>query len=143
MAFIHPDFLLATRSARHLYRTYAAGEPILDYHNHLPPQDLAGNRQFANLFDAWLEGDHFKWRAMRATAWRKNRHRPRGFAAREVSGMGQDRAASAARSPDGSAGVPIGAACSSCMGIACPQWRHSAGSTGRTSSTRSTGSRRR
>ena len=66
MAFIHPDFLLATRSARHLYHTYAEGEPILDYHNHLPPQELAGNRQFANLFDAWLEGDHYKWRAMRA-----------------------------------------------------------------------------
>ena len=66
MAFIHPDFLLATRSARHLYHTYAAGQPILDYHNHLPPQDLAGNRQFATLFDAWLEGDHYKWRAMRA-----------------------------------------------------------------------------
>ena len=66
MAFIHPDFLLATGSARHLYHSFAEGEPILDYHNHLPPQELAGNRQFANLFDAWLEGDHYKWRAMRA-----------------------------------------------------------------------------
>jgi glucuronate isomerase len=66
MSFIHEDFLLSTRSARHLYHSYAKGEPILDYHNHLPPQDLAGNRQFANLFEIWLEGDHYKWRAMRA-----------------------------------------------------------------------------
>ncbi len=66
MAFIHDDFLLSNASARHLYRAYAKDEPILDYHNHLPPQDLAGNRQFANLYDIWLEGDHYKWRAMRA-----------------------------------------------------------------------------
>lgn len=66
MSFIHEDFLLSNRSARHLYHNYAKGEPILDYHNHLPPQDLAGNRQFANLFEIWLEGDHYKWRAMRA-----------------------------------------------------------------------------
>ena len=66
MAFIHENFLLSTPSARHLYHTYAARQPILDYHNHLPPQDLAVNRQFANLFEIWLEGDHYKWRAMRA-----------------------------------------------------------------------------
>ena len=66
MAFIHENFLLSTPSARHLYHTYAERQPILDYHNHLPPQDLAGNRQFANLFEIWLEGDHYKWRAMRA-----------------------------------------------------------------------------
>lgn len=66
MSFIHEDFLLSTRTARHLYHSYAKCEPILDYHNHLPPQDLADNRQFANLFEIWLEGDHYKWRAMRA-----------------------------------------------------------------------------
>jgi glucuronate isomerase len=66
MSFIHADFLLSTTSARHLYHTYAENEPILDYHNHLPPVDLAENRQFANLFEIWLEGDHYKWRAMRA-----------------------------------------------------------------------------
>ena len=66
MSFIHDDFLLGNSSARHLYKTYAQNQPILDYHNHLPPQDLASNRQFANLFEIWLEGDHYKWRAMRA-----------------------------------------------------------------------------
>ncbi|MBT5845369.1 MAG: glucuronate isomerase [Verrucomicrobiales bacterium] len=66
MAFIHDDFLLNNEPARRLYREYAAGEPILDYHNHLPPAEIAGNRQFANLGEIWLEGDHYKWRAMRA-----------------------------------------------------------------------------
>jgi glucuronate isomerase len=66
MAFIHDDFLLSTKTARRLYHEYAEGEPILDYHCHLPPKDLAENRRFANLFEIWLEGDHYKWRAMRA-----------------------------------------------------------------------------
>lgn len=65
MNFIHDDFLLSTKTARQLYHAFAAPEPILDYHNHLPPQDIAGNRQFKNLFEIWLEGDHYKWRAMR------------------------------------------------------------------------------
>ncbi len=65
MAFIHDDFLLSTASARHLYHSFAEQEPILDYHNHLPPKDIAEDRQFANLFEIWLEGDHYKWRAMR------------------------------------------------------------------------------
>ena len=66
MSFIHEDFLLGSKTARRLYREYAAGEPILDYHCHLPPSDVARNRQFADLFEIWLEGDHYKWRAMRA-----------------------------------------------------------------------------
>ena len=66
MAFIHEDFLLSNRTARRLYHEYAANEPILDYHCHLPPQDVAANRQFRNLSEIWLEGDHYKWRAMRA-----------------------------------------------------------------------------
>jgi len=66
MSFIHDDFLLSTKTARRLYTQYAQSEPILDYHCHLPPQDVAANRQFRNLFEIWLEGDHYKWRAMRA-----------------------------------------------------------------------------
>jgi glucuronate isomerase len=66
MAFIHDDFLLTNKHARLLYQRYAADEPILDYHCHLPPADVAANRQFRNLFEIWLEGDHYKWRAMRA-----------------------------------------------------------------------------
>jgi glucuronate isomerase len=66
MPFIHDDFLLNTPAAKELYHGYAAAEPILDYHSHLPPKDIAGNRRFGNLFESWLEGDHYKWRAMRA-----------------------------------------------------------------------------
>lgn len=63
--FIHDDFLLSTKTARRLYHKYAEAQPILDYHCHLPPKDVAENRQFKNLFEIWLEGDHYKWRAMR------------------------------------------------------------------------------
>jgi glucuronate isomerase len=66
MSFIHDDFLLTTKTARRLYHEYAEGQPILDYHCHLPPKDVAENRRFKNLFEIWLEGDHYKWRAMRA-----------------------------------------------------------------------------
>jgi glucuronate isomerase len=66
MPFIHEDFLLQNEAARRLYHTYAAGQPILDYHCHLSPRDIAENRAFHNLFEIWLEGDHYKWRAMRA-----------------------------------------------------------------------------
>lgn len=64
--FIHDDFLLDSEPARRLYHQFAADQPIIDYHCHLPPSDLAGNRTFANLYDIWLAGDHYKWRAMRA-----------------------------------------------------------------------------
>lgn len=65
MPFVDDDFLLQTRTARRLYHEFAAAEPILDYHTHLPPKDIAENRRFHNLFEIWLEGDHYKWRAMR------------------------------------------------------------------------------
>src|ERR1044071_5384488 len=66
MSFIHDDFLLSTKASQRLYHEFAAPEPILDYHCHIPPKDIAENRQFKNLFEIWLEGDHYKWRAMRA-----------------------------------------------------------------------------
>lgn len=64
--FIHDDFLLESKPARTLYHKYAANEPIFDYHCHISPKDIAENRQFKNLFEIWLEGDHYKWRAMRS-----------------------------------------------------------------------------
>ena len=64
--FLAEDFLLSNDYAQHLYRDFAAPQPIIDYHCHLLPQDIAENRRFANLFEIWLEGDHYKWRAMRA-----------------------------------------------------------------------------
>jgi len=64
--FITDDFLLHGDTAREMYRAFAADPPILDYHCHLPVRDLAEDRRFESLFEIWLEGDHYKWRAMRA-----------------------------------------------------------------------------
>ena len=64
--FLAEDFFLTNERARRLYQEFAAPQPILDYHCHLSPRDIAENRRFANLFEIWLEGDHYKWRAMRA-----------------------------------------------------------------------------
>ncbi|HZQ96277.1 MAG TPA: glucuronate isomerase [Candidatus Sulfotelmatobacter sp.] len=66
MAFLDEHFLLSNEIARRLYHEYAKPQPILDYHCHLPAKDIAENRRFANLHEIWLEGDHYKWRAMRA-----------------------------------------------------------------------------
>src|SRR6516162_11223475 len=66
MGFITENFLLQSETARYLFRKYASPQPILDYHCHLSAQALAENRRFANLYEIWLEGDHYKWRAMRA-----------------------------------------------------------------------------
>lgn len=64
--FIHDDFMLQNRTARRLYHDYAKHLPIYDYHCHLSPKDIAENRRFKNITELWLEGDHYKWRAMRA-----------------------------------------------------------------------------
>ncbi len=63
--FITESFLFQSETASYLYYKYAAILPIIDYHNHLSPKQLAENQPFQNLTDAWLEGDHYKWRAMR------------------------------------------------------------------------------
>ena len=65
-AFLPDDFLLTTKWARTLYFEHAAGQPIFDYHCHLPPDEIAANRRFENLYQIWLGGDHYKWRAMRS-----------------------------------------------------------------------------
>ena len=64
--FIGSDFLLVGEHARKLFHEVAKELPIIDYHSHLPPVDIRGNRKFSNLYELWLEGDHYKWRAMRA-----------------------------------------------------------------------------
>lgn len=64
--FIHENWLLQTPMARELYHEFAAVQPIIDYHNHLSPEQVATNHQFRNVHEAWLQGDHYKWRAMRA-----------------------------------------------------------------------------
>lgn len=63
--FLTEDFLLETEFARRLYHDYAKDQPIYDYHCHLPPEQIAEDYRFKNLYDIWLKGDHYKWRAMR------------------------------------------------------------------------------
>lgn len=66
MSFIHEDFLLQSAAARRLYHACAENLPIFDFHCHLPAAEIAENRRFLNLTEIGLEGDHYKWRAMRA-----------------------------------------------------------------------------
>ncbi len=63
--FLDDDFLLKTDTARILYHDYAKNMPIIDYHNHLPPDQVLNDKVFGNLTQVWLYGDHYKWRAMR------------------------------------------------------------------------------
>ncbi|PCJ93367.1 MAG: glucuronate isomerase [Flavobacteriaceae bacterium] len=64
-SFIKPDFLLENKYAEELYFDYASKMPIIDYHCHLSPKDIANDRVFNNLTEVWINGDHYKWRAMR------------------------------------------------------------------------------
>lgn len=63
--FINDDFLLETTHAKELYHDFVKDQPIIDYHNHLPPSQIVSNHQFENITQAWIGGDHYKWRAMR------------------------------------------------------------------------------
>lgn len=63
---IHDDFILETPQARELYHEHAAAMPIIDYHCHLPPAEVARDARWENLTQIWLSGDHYKWRAMRS-----------------------------------------------------------------------------
>ena len=65
-AFMDKDFLLSTEMAKHLYHEIAEDLPIIDYHCHLNPQEIYEDRQFENITQVWLGGDHYKWRLMRS-----------------------------------------------------------------------------
>jgi glucuronate isomerase len=65
-SFMDENFLLKTKTAQRLFHEYAKDMPIIDYHCHLSPQQIADDLQFENLTQVWLYGDHYKWRAMRA-----------------------------------------------------------------------------
>ena len=84
VALINDDFLLTTEPARELYHRYAEKMPIIDYHCHLPPVEIAEDRRWNDISDVWLGGDHYKWRQMRSN----------GFAERLCSGRGDDGCAS-------------------------------------------------
>ncbi|MEX0904988.1 MAG: glucuronate isomerase [Balneolaceae bacterium] len=63
--FISEDFLLQNETSKTLFHKYAEEQPIIDYHCHLPPEEIAGNINFRNMTHIWLDGDHYKWRGMR------------------------------------------------------------------------------
>ena len=65
-SFIHDDFLLQTKAAKSLYHDYVKDLPIIDYHCHLSPKEIAEDKQFSTITELWLGGDHYKWRALRA-----------------------------------------------------------------------------
>ena len=64
--FMDKDFLLETPTAQKLYHDYAEKQPIIDYHCHVDPKEIFENRRFQNIYQTWLEGDHYKWRVMRS-----------------------------------------------------------------------------
>jgi glucuronate isomerase len=64
--FLDDNFLLTNDTAVRLYHEYAKAEPIIDYHCHLPPAEVASNHRFKSLTEIWLNGDHYKWRALRS-----------------------------------------------------------------------------
>lgn len=65
--FMDENFLLESATAQKLYHEFAASQPIIDYHCHLPPEQISGNKQFKNITEIWLGGDHYKWRFMRSS----------------------------------------------------------------------------
>ena len=70
--FMDKDFLLSTETAKKLYHEYAEVMPIIDYHCHINPQEIYEDRKFDNITQVWLGADHYKWRQMRSTEWKKN-----------------------------------------------------------------------
>ncbi len=80
-AFMDKDFLLETETARTLYHDYAAKMPIIDYHCHINPQEIAEDRIFENITQVWLGGDHYKWRMIRSN----------GIPEDEITGDADDR----------------------------------------------------
>ncbi len=83
-AFINDDFMLTTKAARELYHGYAEDMPIIDYHCHLPPAEIANDQRWTDIAEVWLGGDHYKWRQLRSN----------GFEERLCSGRGSDGNAS-------------------------------------------------
>ncbi len=79
--FMDKDFLLETATARTLYHDYAAKMPIIDYHCHINPQEIAEDRRFENITQVWLGGDHYKWRMIRSN----------GTPEEEITGGADDR----------------------------------------------------
>ena len=70
--FLDKDFLLETAAAKKLYHEYAAKMPIIDYHCHIDPKDIAEDRRYKTITEVWLGGDHYKWRQMRTCGFQED-----------------------------------------------------------------------
>ena len=81
MGIINEDFILRTETAKQLYNDYAKDMPIIDYHCHINPQEIAEDRKFDNITQVWLGGDHYKWRIIRSNGVDEN----------EITGDADDR----------------------------------------------------
>ncbi len=81
MEFMDKDFLLSNETAKHLYHTYAEKMPIIDYHCHINPREIAEDVSFENITKIWLGGDHYKWRMIRSN----------GIPEEEITGSASDR----------------------------------------------------
>ena len=79
--FINDNFLLNTKYSEELYHNYSKNQPIIDYHNHLPPKEMADDTIYGNLTKVWINGDHYKWRAMRTL----------GIEEKFITGNGSDK----------------------------------------------------
>ena len=77
--FIHDNFLLENKYAEELYHTYSKNQPIIDYHNHLSPQFIAEDKIFDNITNVWIDGDHYKWRAMRTLGINEQFNKGNGY----------------------------------------------------------------
>ena len=80
MSFIKEDFLLSNETAKKLYHNYAKKMPIIDYHCHINPREIAENHKFGSITEIWLGGDHYKWRTIRSN----------GVAENEITGDSDD-----------------------------------------------------
>jgi hypothetical protein len=97
-AFLDEDFLLTTATARRLDYEHVESQPIVDYHTHLSAAAIADDHRFRDLTEIWLEGDHYKWRAIGACGIVETPLHGRCACVREVSRVGKDGARHAAQS---------------------------------------------
>ena len=85
--FLTENFLLSTPTARTLYHTVAAKQPIIDYHCHIAPREIYENRRFDDLTQLWLDNDHYKWRLLRANGVEEKYVTGTGMAGRSSDGL--------------------------------------------------------
>ena len=97
--YLDDDFLLFSETARKLFHDTAKNLPIIDYHTHLPPDEVATNQRWENITDLWLGHDHYKWRAMRANGIPESHITGKRFSQRKISCLGRDHSEQPSQPP--------------------------------------------